>query len=112
MSEIHDYDKDYNRILEVIRESDISDSNKQAMFGFKDHLLSEGIKYARIIKYLYVLKKFNGLFKKAFESATEADIRRIIGEINQTRLKESTKRDFRLTLRRFYVYLRGYKRKE
>lgn len=111
MSEIHDYEKNYRRLLNRIGEMEMISSNKQSLFGFRDHLLSEGIMYARIIKYLFVLIKFNNLYKTPFENATEADIRRIVGEINQTSLKESTKRDFRLTLRRFYVYLRGYKKK-
>ena len=57
MSEIHEYEKDYRRLLERVKSLNILETNKSAMLGFNDYLLSEGIRYARIIKYLYVLIK-------------------------------------------------------
>jgi len=43
--------------------------------------------------------------------ANEQDIRRVVSEINQRNYCESTKRDYRLVLKKFYRFLRDLKKK-
>ncbi len=81
------------------------------MLEFKDHLLSMGIGIAKINRYLGDLIKFNKIFKREFGTATKPDIKSVISEINQEPLSEETKRCFRIMLRKFYCYVRGFEEK-
>jgi len=106
--DIHNYKRSFNRIIERIKESeDISKENKKIIFDFKDYLLSENIGTAKIERYLFDLMKYNRLLKKSFDKASKEDIRRIVGEVNQTNLSEETKRGFKIMLRKLYRFLEG-----
>ena len=91
--------------------TDISKTNKEWIIGFKDHLLSNGIGVAKINRYLGDLIKFNRMFKNDFSTATKPDIKRIVSEIHQQPLSEETKRCFRILLRKFYCFVRGFEEK-
>lgn len=108
---IHNYERTFERTLERIAFSDMCEANKKHIVGFKDYLLSEGIGIAKINRYLGDLLKFNRLFPKDFKEATKEDIRRIVSIIQQEPLSEETKRCFKIMLRRFYCYLRGFEEK-
>lgn len=105
--DIHNYKRQFERQLELIDENkDISQENKQLIIQFKDYLLSEGIGFAKIGRYLLDLRKYALILKKPFPDATEQDLRRIIGELNQTELAEETKKTFKIMLRKFYRFIR------
>jgi len=106
--DIHNYKRQFERQLELIDDNkDISKENKQIIIQFKDYLLSEGIGFAKIGRYLLDLRKYALILKKPFPDATEQDLRRIIGELNQTDLAEETKKTFKIMLRKFYRFIRG-----
>lgn len=111
MADIHNFENSFRRIVERIEKSGISEVNKKAILGFKEYLLSEGIGYPKITKYLYDLVKLDNALRKPFNEATEQDLRRVVSEINQTSLSEHTKRGFKLVLRKFYCFVRGFKKK-
>ncbi|MCH8029733.1 MAG: tyrosine-type recombinase/integrase [Candidatus Dadabacteria bacterium] len=111
MTKIHNFEGNFKSQLKRIEKSKISKSNKDILFKFKDYLLSEGIGYAKITKYLQDLVKFERMLEKTFKRANEQDIRKVISEINQTNLSEHTKRGFKLIIKRFYWYLRGFKKR-
>lgn len=106
----------YKRILErqlqlLNNEPDIPASNKKLVFEFKDYLLSEGIGAAKISRYILDARKFCRMFNRPVKQAVEADIRKIIGKIEQTDLAAETKKCFKVFLRKFYRFLRGVSRK-
>lgn len=110
--DIHNYKRRFERTLERLNDSkEISDDNKRTALNFKDYLLSEGIGLPKIERYLSDLMKFSKMFNKSFSEATEADIRKIIGEINQTDLSEETKKTFKIMLRRLYRFIRNITKK-
>ncbi|MBU0466928.1 MAG: tyrosine-type recombinase/integrase [Nanoarchaeota archaeon] len=111
MTKIHNFERDLKRVVERIEKSKIQTENKSKIFEFKDYLLSEGIGYARITKYLQQLIKVDERLNKKFVEANEQDIRKVVSKINQSNYSESTKRDYRLVLRKFYRFLRGCKKK-
>ncbi len=51
------------------------------------------------------------MLKKTFPEADKDDIRRIIGELNETSLAEETKKGFKIMLRKFYRFIRGIEEK-
>ncbi len=115
---IHNFERNFKRIVERIENPEsvvknknapkykISQTNKNALLEFKDYLISEGIGYAKITKYLQELIVIDNLFCRPFEQATEQNIRQVVSKINQSNYSESTKRDYRLVLRKFYCFLR------
>lgn len=107
-TDIHNLKRRYERVLHRIKTSkEISAKNRQTLLNFHDYLLSESIGFSKLERYFLDLIKFNNMLKKPFEGATEADIRRVVSEINQTSLSEHTKRGFKLIIRRFYRFLRN-----
>ncbi len=110
--DIHNYKKRYARTLQRVRESnEITDDNKEIILKFNDYLLSEGIGSAKIERYLGDVMKLNKMLSKPFPDATEADLRRVVGELNQTTLSEETKKTFKIMLRRFYKFIHGVTKK-
>lgn len=106
--DIHNYKRRYTRTLERIKISDeITEDNKKIIFEFNDYLLSEGIGVAKIERYLADMIKFSKMLSKSFPDATETDIRRIIGKLNQTELAEETKKTFKIMLRKLYRFIRN-----
>ena len=107
-TDIHNIKRRYERVLERIKNSkQISERNKEIILNFKDYLVSESIGLSKLERYFFDLIKFDSMLKKPFENATEADIRRVVSEINQTSLSEHTKRGFKLIVRRLYRFIRN-----
>ncbi len=106
--DIHNFKRNFERIVNRIKESeDISKENKEIILNFKNYLLSENIGTAKIERYLSDLMKYSRMLDKSFEKASKEDIRRVIGEINQTNLAEETKKGFKIMLRKLYRFIEG-----
>lgn len=106
--DIHNYKGRFERTVKRIKDSkEITDDNKKIAIEFKDYLLSEGIGFAKIERYLGDLLKFSKMLSKPFSDATEGDIRKVIGELNQNNLSEETKKTFKIMLRKLYRFIRG-----
>jgi len=110
--DIHNYKQRFERTLQRIKDSnEITDENKKVMFNFKDYLLSENLSIARIERYLFDLIKYSKMLQKPCKEASKEDIRRIIGELNQTNLSEETKKSFKIMLRKLYRFIEGIEEK-
>jgi len=110
--DIHNFKRSFERIVERIKKSNnISKENKELILNFKNHLLSENIGTAKIERYLFDLMKYSRMLNKPFNEASKEDIRRVIGEINQTNLAEETKRGFKILLRKLYSFIEGMEEK-
>jgi hypothetical protein len=66
----------------------------------------EGIGLARLVKYMYLLQALNKLLRKDFEKANVQDVKRVVSEVNKSEYADWTKNDLRVTLKRFYRWLR------
>jgi integrase/recombinase XerD len=110
--DLHNYKRKLERQLELVQEhQDISSDNKKLIVDFKNYLLSEGIGVAKIERYLGDAKKFCVMLNMPVQDANEQDIRKVIGEIEQTSLAAETKKCFKVFVRKFYRFLRGVNRK-
>lgn len=110
--DIHNYKKTFERTKTRISESsEFSEENKKIALDFSNHLLSENIGIAKINRYLGDITKFNSMLGKPFPEANKDDIRRIIGELNNTSLAEETKKGFKIMLRKLYRFIRGVEEK-
>lgn len=106
----YDYDKRLRRLDERIRESDLSDTVKEALFRYKDDtLLVDGVGKSRCIKRLYVVFSLARKLGKSLAEADEADIKRTITEMEAAGLADWTVQDQRVIIRHFYRWLRKTK---
>lgn len=114
----HDYRQRLEKVLEKIRrDPSISERNKLAIIKFQENCFIEKISAGRITRYMYDLRNLSKWLGKDFEDANKDDIKALLGKIEQKTFvrklgkeipyQESTKRDFRITIRKFYKWLRG-----
>ncbi len=103
----HNYERKLERRIELIKKSNFSPKNKRAILDFSDYCFSEGLSIPRVEKYVGHLKCLASLFKKDFADATKADIETLVRTIQQSGYSEWTKQDLKLTIKKFYRWLRG-----
>lgn len=105
----HNFSKGVEKILEkVLKDRTIPEENREAISRFKDFCVSEGLSMGRIYRYMYELRRASGMLNKKFEDADQEDIRRIVTEMmNIKKYSDWTKRDFKVSLRKFYRWLKG-----
>ena len=88
MVNIHNYEGQLKRMIERINESkDISAHNKKLISKFRNQLNIENIGYAKTIRYLADVIKFNKMYQKPFDKATKQDLKEVIGKLNEQRKK-------------------------
>jgi len=98
-----------NALIEKIRTSNsILDADKTVLMKFQQNCYAEGLSEARILKYLQTLLLISRISKKSLDKATRDDILRTVESIERHReWSVWTKRDFKVTLKKFYKWLRG-----
>jgi site-specific recombinase XerD len=108
----HNYKRRIEQIFARLEENRlICQKDVKLLKRYKDYLVSEGITYGRVGKYLSDLKKTGELLKaKRFPDANEQDIRKIFSIFDgNEKYSPWSKRDFKVALRKFYTWLRGTK---
>jgi site-specific recombinase XerD/ribosomal protein L40E len=110
--DIHNYDKRLKSILEKIMNSkELDETNKLDIIKFEKQCQAEGISSGRIVKYMYTLRNLALLLKKPFREATKDDIINVVGKIESRRdYTDWTKHDYKVTLKKFYRWLRGFEK--
>ena len=103
MSDIHNY----KRRLEIAVKNlnSLSPGNRQIIEGFQKHCFSTGLSTPRIVKYTYGLKTLASLMRKELVEADKGDIESVLAEIEKSSYKPSTKRDFKILVKKFYRWL-------
>jgi len=111
--DIHNYDGRLTAILDRIRKSEsIDDHNKLKLLKFQQQCFAEGLAPSRVMKYLYTLLQVERMLGKRFESATKEDMVRVVERIERNRnWSDWTKHDYRVTLKKFYRWLRGIQKR-
>jgi integrase/recombinase XerD len=91
----------------------ISDRNRKSILKFTWNLQAEGIGLKRCLKYVQLLavvargsKRVPGGLGKDFEKATVNDVKRFVARINESSYADWTKQDLRVTLKRYFRWLR------
>lgn len=93
--------------LRSLNQAQTSSRNKELIIKFKDYCLLNGLTKARVIKYTYYLIKISEWLGTDFESATLPDIESLVSMIQSSPYVEFSKMELRLTVRKFYKWLRG-----
>jgi len=85
----------------------IPGSNRKAILEFSDFCFSDGLSARRVLKYLSTLSSIAGLLPKEFSKSTRADIEKLVNKIELSEYSEWTKHDYRVTLKKFFRWLRN-----
>jgi len=104
--DIHHYDKKLISELKRIKESILANKNKKLLLEFHNSCFSEGIGKAKIVRYLGDLKKICLILKKNLDICNKKDIQNVVGEIEKMDYAYSTKRGYKIVLKKFYKWLR------
>jgi integrase len=88
------------------RES-ITQHNKELIEKFKNNCFSEGLSACRVTKYMHMVPKIAGILGKCFDQTEIEDIKRVVAEIEKSEYAEWTKRDYKVTIKKFYKWLEG-----
>jgi len=102
----HDYEGNLQRRIAAIKAGGLSKANRQAMLGFVDDCFSHRLSVARTEKYLGHLVQLLPMFQKDFVNATKDDIKGVSSLIERRDCSEWTKHDMRMTLKKFFRFLR------
>lgn len=111
-TDIHHYDQKLNSTIKSIEKSKLSKKNKELLIKFQNNCFSESIGKAKIVRYLFDLKKIGLIIKKDLEKCNKEDIQYVLAEIEKTKKQDgteyayNTKRGVKIVLKKFYKWLR------
>ncbi len=108
---IHEYYTDVwlPKLEERIRTAGYPKGNRDLILKFETYLFSEGLQSLRILKYLFVMDKIARMSEVSFSKMNEDHVQNIIAKIERSGLAPSTKRDYKVIIRRFFKWLKGDK---
>jgi site-specific recombinase XerD len=85
----------------------ISTRNSALIKRFEDFCFSEGLSKARITKYVLTLRKIAERMKQDYDKAVSDDIEGFVNWLERSDYSPWTKHDYKVTLKRFYKWLKG-----
>jgi integrase len=100
------YERQIENLRDKISKLAIPSGNREAILGFADTCFSEGLSARRVLKYLSTLRTISLRLPIEFSRATRADIEQLVNGIERSDYAEWTKHDFRVTLKKFFRWLR------
>jgi len=85
----------------------VTDENKRIIIEYKNECLAQGLTLARIVRCIYVFRYFATILKNSFKEANVSDIKIAVAELEKSNYADSTRAEMRVTLKKFYNWLRG-----
>lgn len=105
---VHHPSKRLKNALKLLERSKLSKKNKDIIKEFIEACIAEGIGKLRVVKYIFTLKKIALSLNKDFDKVTKEDLVRFVRDIElNDDYSDWTKRDFKVTLKKFYKWLKG-----
>lgn len=102
---LYNHEKSLKSTEERIRNSNITEANKQFIFNFESQCFAEGLKIARVLKHLIELKVLADMIGQDFKSMSKQDMMTLVGRIERMDRKERTKQDYKSLIRKFFRWL-------
>lgn len=107
ISDIHNKKKQITHSLERTRlAGDVTTKNKELIVKFYDHCVAEDLSLGRILSYLEMIRKMAAILNKDFDTAGKEDIEKLLRILIERGYADSTKRDFKITIKKFYKWMR------
>ncbi len=106
--DIYDMEKRIGYFLKRLDGLLVPEENKQAIRDFFDFLTAKGLSRSRVLIYANRLIPLAGMFGQLkFKDAKQADVQRVMAEIQKKEWSIVTKGIYRITIKRFYKWLLG-----
>ena len=106
-TDIYDHKRKMESRLRSIRESpDLPAENKAHIIDFYNACTAEGLGIERTLHYLQILCQLSKKIGKDFKEADRKDIQTVCSWIETSDYSEYTKHDYKVTLKKFYRWLR------
>jgi integrase/recombinase XerD len=106
-NEPDEWERSLQHARKKVEQLPILGSNRKAILDFSEFCFSEGLSIRRVIKYLYMLTTITKWLPKDFVQVNRQDIEKLVNGIERSDYAEWTKHDFRITLKKFFRWLRG-----
>ncbi|MFH1327339.1 MAG: hypothetical protein ABIH76_00580 [Candidatus Bathyarchaeota archaeon] len=111
--EIYKHDQIFNRTIRRLESaSDISKNDKVSIIGLVKHLLAKGVSKPRTIKYINHLTVLARMAYKHLGQLDRKDMEMLVSQINMANYTEHTKHDYKIIIKKFYQWLRGFNEEE
>jgi integrase len=108
MIDLHKYEAKYESGKRFVKNSNLSQHNKDLILKFDEHLQLIGVGKPRILKYFDKITRMGLWLNKDFEKITKEDVEKLVITMQQrTDLAKATKIDYNILLKRFYRWLLG-----
>jgi len=110
-TDIHNYQRRLERAIKFLNaHRGVSERNKTLVMQFLDTLKAEGLSLARQAGYVQRLTSIAVILGKDFDKANHQDIEQLIRAVNAKDWAEWTKDNYRVTVKRFWRWLKGLTR--
>jgi integrase len=105
--DVHHSHRRYEHAIEALtQDRKIIQANRKLILAFTRDLQAENITELRISKYINLLRHLSTLLAKNFEKVTVTDVKFAVANINGSEYSAWTKNDYKVTLKKFYKWLR------
>ncbi len=98
------YNLNLNKRLQCLKNSDISEVNKQLILDFVDNCFVEGLGQQRILKYISILKMIAIQIKIDFDKVEKRDLFNFISELERSNKSDWLKHDYKVGIKKFYKW--------
>lgn len=109
-ADIHENKKRLQKTMENIEEASpkrISNSDKELLRDFYNYCYSTNLSDTRVYRYMITLWKITEWKSKDFDQMGRGKIQNLVSKINQKEYSPHTKKDYRITLKKFFQWLDG-----
>jgi integrase len=107
--DIHNRKRNLERTIFRLKNSQLSEENKNLILRFHDECVSDGLSVDRSLFYIEKLRIVAQLLNKDFPKATKEDIKELVRKVElNDKYSEWTKSGYRVTLKKFYKWLEGF----
>lgn len=106
--DIHNRKKNLERAIIRVKNSNLSQNNKDLILKFKDECISKGLTIDRALFYLEKLSRIAQFLNKDFIDATKEDLEELVRRIElNSNYSEWTKLGYKIALKKFYQWVEG-----
>lgn len=106
-TDVHDYPHLLELVSKKILSSSLDKNVKDDIFAFQEECVMQGISTGRVTRYLYDVRKLQQWHGHSLRNASLDDIKHLVVKIEQSGLAPATKRDLKITLRKYVRFLQG-----
>ena len=98
------YNLNLNKRLQCLKNSDISEVNKQLILDFIDNCFVEGLGQQSVLKYISILKMIVTQIKIDFDKVEKRDLFNFISELERSNKSDWLKYDYKVRIKKFYKW--------